>query len=129
MKNNLRRHYETIYITAVEIEFSNVTQTVLLSVDDFSNNLFTPVYQENFEKLESRIDAFVKIFNGINKEYNRKIHSPTTTYITDIPEGLHPVMKSMITPSDTIVFDPEKTNKVTDPIVNLLIDSFRQVSK
>jgi len=58
----------------------------------------------------------VKFFNGINDNYNRNIHTQSTTYIVDLPVPFHPIVKGLIIKDDNLVYNPEKVKQVFKPV-------------
>lgn len=116
MKPTTQPH-EVIYITA----FRSSTQTegdviTLFALDDFSKALF-PFQTFKVGANDNQItEAFVLFLNGINKNYDRTKHAQSTTYYTDIPTVMLPMVKVMITPDSQIIHDQQIVQKAFIPV-------------
>ena len=73
-------------------------------------------FAPEFKNDDEFIGTLVKFFNGINDNYNREIHAQSTTYIVDLPEAFHPIVKGIIMKEDNLVYNPQKVEQVFEPV-------------
>ena len=108
--------YEIVYITSFISESADGDVFTFMAMDEASEFMFPPVVAPEFKNDDEFIGTLVKFFNGINDNYNRDIHAQSTTYIVDLPEAFHPIVKSMIMKEDNLVYNPEKVEQVFKPV-------------
>lgn len=104
--------YEIIYITTFMSESADGDVYTFMALDAFADYLYPPVVATEFKNDDEFIGTLVKFFNGINDNYNRNIHPQSTTYVVDLPEAFHPIVKGMIMNEDNLVYNPKKVKQV-----------------
>ncbi len=110
--------HERIYFTSFGVKTQDEGDMIcFIALDEYSDYLYKPFITPDFKDINDMINAFVSFFNGINENYNRKIHAQSTIFITDLDPEIHPIAKSIIMKEDSLVYNPEKTKKKLEPII------------
>jgi hypothetical protein len=110
--------HEVIYTTALR---TNTQQDgavfMLLALDDFSQTLFEPTMLLGSSTDEQLVGTLVNFMNGINKNYDRNKHAQATTYYTDMPAEVLPIIQSLLTPDSQIIHDPKTVEMAFKPVL------------
>ena len=105
--------FERIYITcfSVPTDEDGICIT-FMAKDEFTGKLHPPVTCKEFKNIEDVVAIMVELFNAINANYDKRIYSPSTEYITDLPDDLNNIVKSMIAKRDRLISNPKLVKAV-----------------
>jgi len=104
-----------IYVSASKIQEGDMM--LFFALDEFSQFAFKPIigkYPKDDQNLQENIR---KLFKNIFKN-KKPHHAKSSTIITNLPVETHSFINEITNNKHLIIFDPEKAEKMTKPILD-----------
>ena len=108
---------ETVYLQSFITPTKEEDIVVYIAVDEHSQYVFEPFMAAPPKTDDDLITAIKTIVENIFTDYNSEIHSDNTTIITNLPEETHSTIKESNSNIQQVIFNSERTEKFTEPIL------------
>lgn len=125
--DNPTQAYQVVYIYLVGIRtIKDGMAMTIFAMDAYNEYAFEPVIVSQPKTDHELQNAIKKIFDSIYKAYDPVIHFQTTTFITNLPEEIAPLVKNSIKDEHQIIFDEKETKNAVQPMIKSFEGFFGQ---